>query len=112
MRRVEKIFDNLPKPLKWRSFYENDLPLVVDFCKEVQDASMQNGLNGAQTRALAKLKAASNPEFQRLTTRDKRPSKSEMGHVSKDSCQASLKEMSAREIDNITDRTVKKGNLK
>ncbi|MDB4443776.1 site-specific DNA-methyltransferase [bacterium] len=73
---------------------------------------MQNGLNGAQTRALAKLKAASNEEFQRLTEGDKRPLKSEIGHVRKDSCQTSLKEMSAREINNIADRAVKKENLK
>jgi hypothetical protein len=81
VRRVEKIFKNLSKPLEWLSFLHHDLPLVIDFCKDVQEASMQNGLNGAQTRALAKLKAASNPEFQRLTARDKRPPKSEMGHA-------------------------------
>ena len=52
MRRVGKLFGNLPKPLKWRYFYENDLPLAIDFCKAVQEASMQNGPNGAQTRAL------------------------------------------------------------
>jgi hypothetical protein len=41
--RVEKIFKNLPKSLEWRSFYNHDLPLVVDFCEEVQKASMQTG---------------------------------------------------------------------
>jgi len=110
--RVEEIFKKLPKPLEWLSFLHHDLPLVIDFCEEIQEASIKNGLNGAQTRALAKLKAASNPEFQRLTARDKRSPKSKMWHVSKDSCQSSLKEMSAREIDNITDRAVKKENLK
>ena len=60
MQQVEKIFQNLPKSLEWRSFYVNDFSLVIDFCKEVQEASMQNGLNGAQTRALQKLKTASN----------------------------------------------------
>jgi hypothetical protein len=39
MRRVEKIFDNLPKSLKWRSFYENGLPILLDICEEVQEAS-------------------------------------------------------------------------
>ncbi len=38
---VEQIFKNLPKPLEWRSFLNNDLPLLVDICKEVQDISMQ-----------------------------------------------------------------------
>ena len=83
VQQVEKIFKNLPKSLDWLSFLNHDLPLVIDFCKDVQEASIQNGLNGAQTRALAKLKAASNVEFQRLTARDKTPPKSEMGYVSK-----------------------------
>jgi hypothetical protein len=33
MGSVEKIFKNLPKPLEWRSFYNNDLPLLMDFCE-------------------------------------------------------------------------------
>ena len=90
MQQVEKIFKTLPKPSKWHSFYNNELPLVIDFSKEVQEASIHNGLNGAQTRALEKLKSASNLEFQRLTVRGKRPPSSEMGHVSKDSSQTSL----------------------
>jgi len=28
MGRIEKIFKTLPKPLEWRSFYNNDLPLL------------------------------------------------------------------------------------
>ena len=32
MQQVEKIFQNLPKSLEWRSFYNNDLPLVIDLC--------------------------------------------------------------------------------
>ena len=112
VQQVEKIFKNLPKPLEWHSFYRHDLPLVIDFCKDVQEASIRNGLNGAQTRSLQKLKSASNQEFQRLTDHDKRPPTSELGHVRKDSCQTSLKEMSAREIVKIADRAVKKENLK
>jgi hypothetical protein len=30
MEQVENIFNNLPKPLKWQSFYENDLPILMD----------------------------------------------------------------------------------
>ncbi len=41
VRRVEKIFKNLPKPLEWQSFYNHDLPLLIDFCEEVQEASIQ-----------------------------------------------------------------------
>ncbi len=33
MGRVERKFKYLPKSLKWRSFHENDLPIVMDFAK-------------------------------------------------------------------------------
>ena len=39
---VEKIFKNLPKPLEWRSFYNNDLSLLMDFCEELQEVSIQD----------------------------------------------------------------------
>ena len=39
---VEKIFKNLPKPLQWRSFFNHDLPLLIDFCEEVQEISIQH----------------------------------------------------------------------
>ncbi len=54
----------MPKPLDWLSFLDNDLPILIDFCKEVQEASRQHKLNKAQIRAVAKLKAASDEEFQ------------------------------------------------
>ncbi len=40
VRRVEKIFNNLPKPLEWQSFYNHDLPLLMDIYKEVQEVSI------------------------------------------------------------------------
>jgi ParB family chromosome partitioning protein len=66
--QVEEIFKNLPKPLEWLSFLNNDLPLLMDICEEVQEASIQNRLNRSQTRALETLKAASVQEFQRVTS--------------------------------------------
>jgi hypothetical protein len=30
MEQVENIFKNLPKSMKWRSFYENDLQILMD----------------------------------------------------------------------------------
>ena len=59
MRRVEKIFKNLPKPLKWHSFYVNDLPILGDICEEVREEAIRRSLNRSQTRALQKLKEAS-----------------------------------------------------
>jgi hypothetical protein len=40
--QVEKIFKNLPKPMEWLSFLNNDLPLLIDFCEEVQEVSIQH----------------------------------------------------------------------
>ena len=45
MGSVEKILKNLPKPLEWRSFYNNDLALLMDFCEEVQEVSIQPQLS-------------------------------------------------------------------
>ena len=42
---VQEIFKNLPKPVKWLSFYLNDLPLLMDFCEEVQEVSIQHQLS-------------------------------------------------------------------
>jgi len=42
VEQVEKIFKNLPKPLEWLSFYLHDLPLLIDFCEEVQEVSIQH----------------------------------------------------------------------
>ncbi len=41
----EKILKNLPKPLEWRSFYINDFPILMDFCEEVQEVSIQHQLS-------------------------------------------------------------------
>ena len=41
VKQVEKIFKNLPKPLEWRSFFNDDLPLLMDICEEVQEVSIR-----------------------------------------------------------------------
>ena len=69
MGQVKKIFENLPKPLEWRSFYNNDLPILMDICKEVREEAIRRGLNRLQIRALLKLKEACIEEYQeQLTT--------------------------------------------
>jgi len=45
MEQLENIFKNLPKPMEWRSFYSNGLPLLIDFCKEVREVSIQHQLS-------------------------------------------------------------------
>jgi hypothetical protein len=55
VQQVESIFDNLPKPLMWRSFLMHDLTLLTDIPYKVQKASVKCNLNKAQTKALARL---------------------------------------------------------
>ncbi len=43
--RVVKIFENLPKPLEWRSFYRHDLPILMDFCEEAREVSIRPQLS-------------------------------------------------------------------
>jgi len=42
---VQEIFKNLPKLVKWLSFYTHDLTLLVDICQEVQEVSIQPQLS-------------------------------------------------------------------
>ena len=110
--RVEKIFKNLPKPLEWRSFFNHDLPLLIDFCEEVRDVSIRQRLNRSQTRALEKLRSASIQEFQRVTAHTQRPGNSETGDVGRDSSQIGLRDLSGREIEVIADKAARKENMK
>jgi len=108
MRRVEQIFKNLPKRLEWLSFLNNDLPLVIDFCEEVREASIQNRLNRSQTRALEKLRSESKQEFQTLTAHVRDPSDPVKGPDSKTSGKIDLRDLSSREIEEIADKAAKK----
>jgi len=103
MGRVEQMFRNLPKPLEWRSFYNNDLPLLIDFCEEVREASVEHHLNKSQTRALAKLKEASEEEFQKILTPVCRAEHSTGRHE-----QTDLRDLSAREIEEVASKAANK----
>jgi len=48
MEQVELIFKNLPKPLVWRSFLNNDIILLTDIPSNVQKISVKHGLNKAK----------------------------------------------------------------
>jgi len=111
MQQVEKIFKNLPKSLEWRSFYNNDLPVLMDICEEVRKVSIQKGLNRSQTRALETLKEVSSEEFQRVTAHEQESSNPVMGPDSIDSSQIELRDLSAREIKDIAEKTAKKESL-
>ena len=108
--QVEKIFKNLPKSLEWRSFFLNDLPLLVDISDDVRRASIRNGLNRSQTKALQTLKAASVQEFHRVISNGKGRSSSDPVVMSgrKYSPHIDLKDLSSREIKDIAERAAKK----
>ena len=63
-----ELIGDLSKSLEWQSFYTNDLPLLLDISKEVQDVSVQYSPNKSQTKALAKLKKVSESEFQHIVS--------------------------------------------
>jgi len=111
MGQVEKIFKNLPKPLEWRSFYDNDLPLLMDICKEVQDISIQHNLNKSQTRALAKLNAVSESEFQRIVNPLPSSQKIEPSSDNQPSANRVLSDFSATEIEKIANKEIQKEAL-
>ncbi|GAJ05277.1 unnamed protein product, partial [marine sediment metagenome] len=106
MEQLEKIFKNLPKPLEWRSFYSNDLPLLMDICKEVQDISIQHNLNRSQTRALAKLNAVSESEFERIVNPQPSSQKIEPSSDNQPSASRALSDFSATEIEAIANKEI------
>ena len=128
--RVEQMFRNLPKPLEWRSFYNHDLPLLMDFCEEVREISIRQRLNKSQTRALEKLKEASEEEFQKIVTpfccaehstgrqdqtpldqESERPARAGLamgGKIDKDPGKISIRDLSAREIEEVARKAASK----
>ena len=104
MGRVEAIFKNLPKPLEWRSFYNNDLPLLRDLCPEVQEVSIRHRLNKSQSKALGKLKAVSEADFQRMVSRKRTASVSDWESGKEKMVTTGLNDLSARAIEAIAEK--------
>jgi hypothetical protein len=63
MGQLEKNFQNLPKPLKWWFFYNNDLPILMDTSQEVQEVSDCQRLNKSKIQALEKARTISEESF-------------------------------------------------
>jgi len=108
IQQVDKILKNLPKPLEWLSFYNNDLPLLLSTCKEVQDTSIQYNLNKSQIKALEKLKKVSESEFKRFANPGPSAPKVEPSPDNRRAGDRDLSDFSAAEIDTITSKEVKK----
>ncbi|KPA10655.1 hypothetical protein MHK_009161 [Candidatus Magnetomorum sp. HK-1] len=62
MNPVEKIFKTLPKRLEWKSFYVNDLPLIVGICEDIHKISLENQLNKSQLKTISDIKVLINKD--------------------------------------------------
>jgi len=111
MGQVEKIFKNLPKRLKWRSFFNNDLPLITDICEEIRKISVENQLNKSQTKAITDIKNTSEEAFQDIVNKAKslsEPKKEKFKYSSNTEYNVFLREMSAKEIKQTADKIIRK----
>jgi hypothetical protein len=44
IKPIESVFDSLPRPVEWRSFYNNDLPLVTKIDAKVREWRSTGGV--------------------------------------------------------------------
>jgi putative cell wall-binding protein len=110
MNPVKKIFKNLPKRLEWKSFYVNDLPIIMEICEDIRQISLENQLNKSQVKAISEVKKTSAKAFQNIVNIGKLEKSSQNDCQKKDLTKASngpLQEMSAREIKQLADKMVK-----
>lgn len=66
MYKVDQIFDSLPRPVEWRSFYNNDFRTITTIDEEVKEISIRNQLNKSQTKELDALKKEAPQAFSEL----------------------------------------------
>lgn len=111
VRRIEKVFKNLPKPLEWQSFYVHDLTVLMDICEEVREEAIRRGLSRHQIRALQKLREVSSEEFQRIIENGHVASNSVGEAENKDISQMDIRDLSGREIEGIADNVAKQERL-
>ena len=101
MNPVKKIFINIPKRLEWKSFYVNDLPIIMEICEDIRQISLENQLNKSQVKAISEVKKTSAKAFQDIVNIGKLEKSSQNDSQKNDLKKASnvpLQEMSAREI--------------
>lgn len=56
MGQVEEAFSKLSRPIDWRSFFVNDLPLITEIDSEVRELAVEAKLSKSQTKELDKVK--------------------------------------------------------
>jgi N6-adenosine-specific RNA methylase IME4 len=105
---IEEIFSNLPKPVTWRGFYNNDLG-ILKIPQEILDWAIAAKLNKQQTKELAKLDRA--VIAKNFTEQDgvlvpKRESIFQIVSASSEPVE-SIREMSAKEIAGLANNEKK-----
>ena len=68
MGQVESLFGQLPKRLEWRSFLENDLPLLTKLDADVQAVAIMEKLNEDQMKVLGELRQHAPEKFHEVVT--------------------------------------------
>jgi ParB/RepB/Spo0J family partition protein len=111
MNPMKQIFKNLPKRLEWKSFYVNDLPIIVEICEDIRQISLENQLNKSQIKAISEVKKTSAKAFQDIVNTAKLenlPKNDSPKNDLKKPDNVPLNEMSGREIKQLADKIVKK----
>jgi hypothetical protein len=54
IKKVDDVFSSLPRPVEWRSFYNNDLGITT-IPEDIKEIASSNKLNKSQTKSLARL---------------------------------------------------------
>jgi hypothetical protein len=102
--QIEKIFENLPKPLNLQTFYRHDLKILMDTSQEVREVADRQRLNKSQIQALEKARATSEESFQILTAGVQQTSDPVADPKRKDIPQTGIRDMSAREIKQFAEK--------
>jgi ParB-like nuclease family protein/DNA N-6-adenine-methyltransferase Dam len=66
VEKVESIFDSLPRPREWRSFYLHDFRTITTIDEDVKEIAIHNQLNKSQTKELDALKKDAPAAFNEL----------------------------------------------
>ncbi|MEA3415239.1 MAG: hypothetical protein U9R02_03635 [Thermodesulfobacteriota bacterium] len=92
--------------------------MLTDFCEDIREASVARHLNKSQTSALAKLKDASEEEFQKIVTpcraehstgrQEQISSGSEPEMINHHSHKLDLRDLSAREVEEVARKAANK----
>jgi hypothetical protein len=102
--RLEKIFDALPKPVEWRSFYTNDLPLITKLDPKVREWAIANKLNKSQAKALDDLKKNAPDIYADLVSKANEDKVIVLGELDGD--QQTLNDLSAKDIKSLYSDTL------